>query len=230
MWHITNQKFGGSALGLQRVLGFGSYQTAWAWLHKMRRAMVRSGRERLSGLVEVDETYVGGLEEGAHGRHTEKKAIVVIAVEIHVPMGFGRVRLGRVPDVSAESLVQFVRGAVEPGSVVHTDGWKGYDDLPNWGYVRKKTVLSSSPEPAHVVMPGVHRIAALLKRWLLGTHQGAASARHLDYYLDEYTFRFNRRTSRSRGLLFYRLLEQAVQTDPMSYGNMIGGKPLPPQV
>ncbi len=230
MWHITNQKFGASALGLQRVLGFGSYQTAWAWLHKMRRAMIRPGREKLSGFVEVDETYVGGLEEGVHGRHTEKKAIVVIAVEIHVPMGFGRIRLGRVPDVSAESLVPFVRGAVEPGSVVHTDGWKGYNDLPKWGYIRKKTVLSSSPEPAHVVMPGVHRIAALLKRWLLGTHQGAASARHLDYYLDEYTFRFNRRTSRSRGLLFYRLLEQAVQTDPTSYANMIGGKPLPPQI
>ena len=230
MWHITNQKFGASALGLQRVLGLGSYQTAWAWLHKMRRAMVRPGRERLSGLVEVDETYVGGLEEGVHGRHTEKKAIVVIALEIHVPKGFGRVRLGRIPDVGAESLVQFVRGAVEPSSVVHTDGWKGYDDLPKWGYVRKKTILSSSPEPAHVVMPGVHRIAALLKRWLLGTHQGAASARHLDYYLDEYTFRFNRRTSRSRGLLFYRLLEQAVQTDPTPYANMIGGRPLPPQV
>lgn len=133
MWHITNQEFGASALGLQRVLGFGSYQTAWAWLHKMRRAMIRPGREKLSGLVEVDETYVGGLEEGAHGRHTEKKAIVVIAVEIHVPMGFGRVRLGRVPDVSAESLVSFVRGAIEPGSVVHTDGWKGYNDLPKLG-------------------------------------------------------------------------------------------------
>ena len=229
MWHITNQKFGASALGLQRVLGFGSYQTAWAWIHKMRRAMVRPGREKLRGLVEVDETYVGGLEEGVRGRKTEKKAIVVIAVEILVPMGFGRVRLGRVSDVSGESLVQFVQCAVEPGSVVHTDGWKGYDDLPALGYVRKKTVLSSSPEPAHVVMPGVHRIAALLKRWLLGTHQGAASARHLDYYLDEYTFRFNRRTSRSRGLLFYRLLEQAVQTGPTSYENMIGGKPLPPE-
>jgi len=228
MWHITNQKFGASALGLQRVLGFGSYQTAWAWLHKLRRAMIRPGREKLSGLVEVDETYVGGLEEGVHGRHTEKKVIVVIAVEIHVPMGFGRVRLGRVSDVSAESLVPFVRGAVEPGSVVHTDGWKGYNDLPKWGYIRKKTVLSSSPDPAHVVMPGVHRIAALLKRWLLGTHQGAVSARHIDYYLDEYTFRFNRRSSRSRGLLFYRLLEQAVQADPTTYANMIGGKPRPP--
>lgn len=230
MWHITNQKFGASALGLQRVLGFGSYQTAWAWLHKMRRAMVRSGREKLNGLVEVDETYVGGLEEGARGRQTEKKAIVAIAVEIHAPNGFGRVRLGHVPDVTSESLVQFVRGAIEPGSVVHTDGWKGYDDLSKWGYVRKKTVLSSSPEPAHVVMPGVHRIAALLKRWLLGTHQGAASARHLDYYLDEYTFRFNRRASRSRGLLFYRLLEQAIQTDPTPYSDMVGGKPLLPSL
>jgi transposase-like protein len=224
MWHVTNQKFGASALGLQRALGFGSYQTAWAWLHKMRRAMVRPGRENLSGFVEVDETYVGGLEEGAHGRQTEKKAIVVIAVEIRFPMGFGRVRLGRVPDVSARSLVPFVRAAVEPGSTVHTDGWKAYDELPKWGYVRKKTVLSSSPDPAHVVMPGVHRIAALLKRWLLGTHQGAVSARHLDYYLDEYTFRFNRRASRSRGLLFYRLLEQAVQIDPVPYAKMIGGK------
>lgn len=102
----------------------------------------------------------------------------------------------------------------------------GYPLVSRNGYVRKKTVLSSSSEPAHVVMPGVHRIAALLKRWLLGTHQGAESARHLDYYLDEYTFRFNRRTSRSRGLLFYRLLEQAVQAGPTSYENMIGGKPL----
>lgn len=225
MWYITNQKFGASALGLQRVLGFGSYQTAWTWLHKMRRAMVRPDREKLHGIVEVDEIYVGGLEEGVHGRQTEKKTIVVIAVEIHEPMGFGRVRLGRVPDVSGESLTKFVRNAVESGSVVHTDGWKGYDDLPKWGYVREKTVLSSNPEPAHVVMPGVHRIAALLKRWLLGTHQGAASARHLDYYLDEYTFRFNRRASRSRGLLFYRLMEQAVETSPTSYKNMVGGKP-----
>lgn len=224
MWHVTNQKFGASALGLQRILGLGSYQTAWAWLHKMRRAMVRPGRERLSGLVEVDETYVGGLEAGVHGRQTERKAIVVVAVEVPVPRGFGRIRLGRVPDVSGESLVPFVRAAVEPGSVVHTDGWRGYDELSTFGYVRKKTILSASPDPAHVVMPGVHRIAALLKRWLLGTHQGAVRARHLDYYLDEYTFRFNRRRSRARGLLFYRLIEQALQTDPSPYATMIGGK------
>lgn len=224
MWHVTNQKLGASALGLQRALGLGSYQTAWTWLHKMRRAMVRPGREKLSGVVEVDETYVGGLEEGVHGRQTEKKAIVVIAVEIHLPKGFGRVRLKRVADVSAGSLMSFIREAIEPGSVVQTDGWPGYDELPKWGYVREKTILSASAEPAHVVMPGVHRIASLLKRWLLGTHQGAVSARHLDYYLDEYTFRFNRRTSRARGLLFYRLLEQALQTEPSPYATMIGGK------
>jgi len=228
MWHVTNQKFGASALGLQRILGLGSYQTAWAWLHKMRRAMVRPGREKLRGFVEVDETYIGGLEEGTRGRQTEKKAIVSVAVEIHFPRGFGRVRLRRVPDVSAPSLTSFVREVVEPGSVVHTDGWKGYDDLPTWGYMRKKTVLSASGDPAHVAMPGVHRIAALLKRWLLGTHQGAVSARHIDYYLDEYTFRFNRRTSRARGLLFYRLLEQAVETEPTPYAQLIGGKNLIP--
>ena len=224
MWQVTNQKFGASALGLQRILGLGSYQTAWAWLHKLRRAMVRPGRERLSGLIEVDETYVGGLEEGVRGRRTERKAIVVIAVELRVPRGFGRIRLGRVPDVSGKSLVPFVQAAVEPASVVHTDGWKGYDDLAKYGYVRKQTILSASPDPAHVVMPGVHRIAALLKRWLLGTHQGAVSARHLDYYLDEYTFRFNRRRSTARGLLFYRLLEQALHTEPSPYAAMIGGK------
>ncbi len=221
MWHVTNQKFGASALGLQRILGLGSYQTAWAWFHKMRRAMVRPARERLSGLVEA---YVGGLEAGVHGRQTERKAIVVIAVEVPVPRGFGRIRLGRVPDVSGESLGPFVRAAVELGSVVHTDGWRGYDELSKFGYGWKTTILSASPDPTHVVMPAVHRIAALLKRWLSGTHQGAVRARHLDYYLDEYTFRFNRRRSRARGLLFCRLIEQALHTDPSLYASTIGGK------
>lgn len=223
-WHITSQKVGGSALGLQRVLGLGSYQTAWSWLHKLRRAMVRPGRDLLSGRVEVDETYVGGEEEGVFGRHTEKKAIVVAAVEVLEPKGFGRIRLRRVPDVSGESLVGFVRQVVLPGSVILTDGWKGYDSLPRHGYTREKTVLSASGDPAHVALPGVHRIAALVKRWLGGTHQGAVSNKHLDYYLDEYTFRFNRRTSKARGLLFYRLLQQAVQFGPMPYRQLTGGQ------
>jgi transposase-like protein len=225
MWHVTCQKSGGSALGLQRMLGLGSYQTAWAWRHKLRRAMVRPGRERLSGCVEVDESYVGGEEEGTHGRETYKKAIVVIAVEMHEPKGFGRIRVKRVPDVSSASLTPFVCQAVQPGSTVHTDGWNGYNDLAKHGYDRKVTVISAGGDPAHVVMPGVHRVASLLKRWLLSTHQGAVSKQHLDYYLDEYTFRFNRRHSGARGLLFYRLLQQAVASDPVPYRRLVGGKP-----
>jgi transposase-like protein/transcription elongation factor Elf1 len=224
MWYVTNQKHGASALGLQRVLGLGSYQTAWAWLHKLRRAMVRPGRERLCGLVEVDESYVGGEEAGVRGRETYKKGIVAIAVELREPRGFGRIRLRRVADVSAASLTPFVCDAVEPGSTVHTDGWKGYNALAASGYARQITVLSDSGDPAHVLMPAVHRVASLLKRWLLGTHQGAVSNKHLDYYLDEYTFRFNRRKSRSRGLLFYRLAQQAVATPVTPYRELIGGK------
>ena len=198
---------------------------AWTWLHKMRRAMVRPGRDRLHGAVEVDETYVGGVEEGVHGRETRDKSIVAIALEILAPKGFGRVRMRRVPDVSGRSLVGFVRDVVEPGSEVHTDGWRGYNDVPKHGYKHRRTIISASGDPAHVAMPGVHRIASLVKRWLLGTHQGSVSAQHLDYYLDEYTFRFNRRTSRARGLLFYRLLQQAVEVDPMPYRRLVGGKP-----
>lgn len=213
-WEITGHKYGANALTIKRMLGVKSYQTAWAWLHKFRRAMVRPGRDRLAGIVEVDESYVGGEEEGTHGRETHKKAIVVIAVEMREPKGFGRIRVKHVPDVSSASLTPFVCQAVQPGSTVHTDGWNGYNDLVKHGYDRKVTVISAGGDAAHVVMPGVHRVAALLKRWLLGTYQGAVSHKHLNYYLDEFTFRFNRRHSRSRGLLFYRLLEQAVQTDP----------------
>ena len=195
-WLMTSQKHGVSALGVQRALGLGSYQTAWAMLHRFRVAMVRPGRERLGGHVEVDEAYVGGVEEGVAGRETQTKSIVAIAVEIRNPKGFGRVRMQSVPDVSQESLIDFVTGAVESGATVHTDGWPAYLALPKHGYEHERTVMSAQPDPAHVVMPGVHRIASLLKRWLLGTHQGSASPEHLDAYLNEFTFRFNRRRSR----------------------------------
>lgn len=220
-WYITNQKFGASALGLQRVLGLGSYQTAWTIQHKLRRAMVRPDRDLLSGLVEVDETYVGGEEKGVAGRQTYTKAIVAIALELHEPRGYGRVRLAQVADVSASSLVPFVCETITPGSTVKTDGWTSYRTITKHGYLHEPTSIRASGDPAHVVMPGVHRIASLLKRWLLGTHQGAVRREHLDAYLDEYTFRFNRRTSRARGLLFYRLLEQAVQTPPAPYNDII---------
>jgi transposase-like protein len=220
-WQMTSQKHGISALGLQRVLGLGSYQTAWAMLHRYRSAMLRPGREQLSGSVEVDETYVGGEEPGVSGRHTDKKAIVAIAVEVLEPKGFGRARLRCVPDVSSASLIPFVCDVVAPGSIVRTDGWPAYSPLPDHGYTREKTVISAGGDPAHVSMPAVHRVASLLKRWLLGTHQGAVGNDHLDAYLDEFAFRFNRRHSRRRGMLFYRLLEQAVATEPLSYRDLV---------
>jgi transposase-like protein len=212
-WEITGQKYGANALGLQRVLGLKSYQTAWAWLHKFRRAMVRPDRDRLKGIVEIDETYVGGVEEQARGRYTQTKAILAVAVEIADDERLGRVRMRRIPDVSAEALDAFVTEAVEPGSSVLTDGWSGYSGLSSLGYDHVVINQSASPHPAHVLMPGVHLVTSLLKRWLLGTYQGGISQSQLPYYLDEFTFRFNRRTSRARGLLFYRLIEQAVQTD-----------------
>jgi transposase-like protein len=186
--------------------------------------MVRPGRDLLHGHVEVDETYVGGEEEGLSGRQIEKKAIVVAAVEVYEPKGFGRIRLQQIPDVSGNSLVGFVRQVVTPGSVVLTDGWKGYNSLKFHGYTHNRIVLSDSGDPAHVALPGVHRIASLLKRWLIGTHQGAVSKKHLDYYLDEYTFRFNRRKSKARGLLFYRLLQNAVLIGPAPYHQLTAGE------
>ena len=223
IWHVTTQKHGMSALGLQRILGLGSYQTAWAMLHKLRRAMVRPDRKQLSGLVEIDETYVGAAGVGVRGRGTPGKEIVAIAVEVHQPRGFGRTRLCWVPDVSGDSLLHFVCKVVQPGSEVHTDGWSGYNGLQEAGYTHRTTILSSSGEPAHVSMPAVHRVASLLKRWLLGTHQGGVAQPQLDHYLDEFTFRFNRRSSRSRGMLFYRLLEQVVASAPAPYRSLAKG-------
>ena len=222
IWWVVTQKNGASALGLQRVLGFGSYETAWIWLHKIRRAMVRPGRDRLDGRVEVDETYLGGLEEDVHGRETFKKALVVIAAQ-EDGKGIGRIRMRRVPDASGASLLPFVESAIEPGSVVHTDGWPGYAGLEAKEYGHEVTVLKRSKSSASDLLPRVHRIASLLKRWILGTHQGAVSSEHLDGYLDEFTFRFNRRTSRSRGKLFYRLLQNAIAVEPAPYKAVIKG-------
>jgi transposase-like protein len=223
MWLVTSQKHGASALGLQRVLGLRSYQTAWAWLHKLRRAMVCPGRDRLSHDVEVDETYVGGPEEGVMGRQTESKSIVAIAAEVR-GKATGRIRMRRVPDVSGESLLPFVEEAVAPGARVRTDGWGGYGGLRALGYRHKPTVISGGRRTASEVMPRVHKVASLLKRWLLGTLHGGVQPQHLDYYLDEFTFRFNRRTSRSRGQLFYRLVQQAVATEPVPYRTLVGGR------
>lgn len=220
VWWVTSQKNGVSAMGLQRVLGLKSYKTAWTLLHKLRRAMVRPGRDRLSGRVEVDEAFVGGEEEGVHGRQTETKAMIAVAAE-EDGLGIGRIRMRRIVDASADSLVPFIEDSVEPGSVVHTDGWLGYLPLEGKKYRHQITYLKGNSKTASELMPRVHRVVALLKRWLLGTHQGGVSAEHLDAYLDEFTFRFNRRTSRSRGKLFYRLLEQAVAVEPAPYKSLV---------
>ena len=220
MWWVTSQKTGASASGLQQVLGLGSYETAWTWLHKLRRAMVRPGRDRLSGVVEVDEAFIGGVEEGVRGRQTEKKALIAVACE-EDGEGIGRIRMRRIPDATADSLQAFIQEAVAPGSLLHTDGLISYDRLEKHGYRHRITFLKGRKESASELLPRVHRVVSLLKRWLLGTHQGAVSRAHLDYYLDEFTFRFNRRTSRHRGKLFYRLVQQAVAVDPAPYASLV---------
>jgi len=222
MWYVTSQKNGVSALGVQRVLGLRSYQTAWAWLHKLRRAMVRPGRERLSGVVEVDETYWGAEEEGVVGRLTHSKTLMIVAAQHDGPRKIGRIRMACIPDLSRATLHQFIAEHVERGSVVQTDGLSAYGDLA--GYRHRPIVVTGSGKKAHELLPRVHRVVSLLKRWLMGTHQGAIGQDHLDYYLDEFTFRFNRRTSASRGKLFYRLVQQAVQVEPHPYRTLIHPK------
>jgi len=214
-WWVVGQKNGCSAKGLQRVLGLGSYETAWCILHKFRRAMVFQDRKRLSGLVEVDETYVGGArKDGPVGRGAEGKAVVIIAVEDKRAEGFGRIRAGVVTDASGDSIEAFLKGNIEHGSKIRSDGWTGYGNVGDVGYFHTTTVKD---------LKLVHRVAALLKRWLTGTHQGAVKHEHLQSYLDEFVFRFNRRTSRSRGLLFHRLMENSVRTPPATYGSISKG-------
>jgi transposase-like protein/predicted RNA-binding Zn-ribbon protein involved in translation (DUF1610 family) len=221
MWYVSSQKTGVSALGLQRILGLGSYRTAWALLHKLRRAMVRPGRERLRGVVEVDDTYWGGVEQGVRGRQTATKALIVVAAE-EDGAGIGRVRLRRVPDLTTATLQRVVTDAIEPGSTLRTDGLNAYRGLQ--GYAHDRRIRREQPEGEHL-LPRVHRVVSLLKRWLLGTHHGAIGQDHLDYYLDEFTFRFNRRKSASRGKLFYRLAQQAMQVDPAPIASLTHHKP-----
>jgi hypothetical protein len=219
MWFVCAQKNGVSALGLQRVLGFGSYETAWAWMHKLRRAMVRPDRELLGGpdaTVEIDSTFLGGRAQGKRGIRYANKAEVLIGVERQHPKGLGRVRLRSI-DLSDRKNEQsaFITDCVAYGTVIYTDGDPNYADLAKrLKFTHVPIALVHSPLPAHEVLPAVHRVASLLKRWLAGTLHDGIDHDNLAYYLDEFTFRFNRRTSRSRGLLWYRLVQQAVRTDP----------------
>ena len=219
MWYITNQKYGTNALGLQRVLGLGSYHTAWEWLHRLRHAMIRPGRERLAGCVHVDETYVGGRKPGKRGRGAAGKTIVAIAVEDITPEGIGRIRMAVISAASSECLTEFVTANVERGATIVTDDWGGYVDLPAASYSRNIVASEDLKLP--------HLVASLMKRWLLGTYQGGVKPSHLGYYLDEFTFRFNRRTSRYRGKLFFRLVQQAAGVDPVHGEELKTVTPLP---
>jgi len=224
-WLFASGKDGVSALSLKRTLEIGSYPTAWAMLHRLRSVLVRPGRDRLTGTVEVDETYIGGEEPGLRGgRARGKKVLVGIAVEVTEPRGFGRCRMQILTDASAATLRPFVSAHVQPGSKVITDGWPGYRGIDNLGYLhepRSQRAARRRGEDIDGLLPGVHRMASLAKRWLLGTHQGSVEPAHLQSYLDEFVFRFNRRRSRSRGMLFFRVLELAVAHAPVRYRDLV---------
>jgi len=224
IWWITTQKYGASAEGLQQVLGLKSYETAWTWLHKIRTAMVVPARSKLSGTVEVDESYIGGETAGKRGRGAESKVLIAVAVELDGKK-LGRVRISMIKDASKDSLHGFIKENIEADGTLITDDWSGYSGIENEGYIRE-VYSQSKAENEDELLPHVHLIISLLKRWLLGTHQGAALKKHLQAYLDEYVFRFNRRTSSKRGLLFYRLLENAMIVPPVTYRNLVD-KPKP---
>jgi transposase-like protein len=221
IWRLVEQTNGASALGLQRALGLGSYQTAWAWLHKLRRAMVPTSG-RLRGTIEVDESFIGGVEVGVHGRLSNTKAKVIIAVERRgARNAAGRVRMRRIHDFKSDTLVGFVQETCKPGCTIITDGLSAYRRLRQLGYNHEPHNIKGSGKQAHELMPAVHRVSAEVKRWLLGTHQGAVSLTQLDYYLDEFCFRFNRRYSHHRGRLFYTLVVNAARTPPRPYTELL---------
>jgi transposase-like protein len=224
---VTSSKGGISAMELKRQMGFGSYQTAWSWLHKIRKAMVRPERAPLAARVEADETYLGSPRPGTPGRGAAGKTKVAGAVESgrgHAKgRRLGRLRLAVVPDVSAHSLEGFLAGAVARSATVATDGWSGYAGLAAKGYRHEPLNLSASWGDAALRLPAIHLVFGLAKRWLLGTHHGAVSKKHLATYLDEFVFRFNRRTARSIAHRFARVIEQAVLTPPVTYRNLVAG-------
>jgi ribosomal protein L37AE/L43A len=211
-WFITAQKNGISAASLRQVLGFGSYETAWAWMHKFRRAMVRPDRERLSGVVELDETFIGGKSRGKPGASTDKVP-VMIAVERLDNGRLGRVRFEVSDAPGTTQIIDFACDTIESGTLIRTDGARLFRKLPEHGY-RHEYANGYASQDRSAELPGAHLVASLLKRWIAGTLHHSVGIENLAYYLDEYSFRFNRRASTARGMLFYRLLQQSVATDP----------------
>jgi transposase-like protein len=214
MWHICSQKNGTSALGLQRILGLGSYPSAWLMLHKLRRAMVRPHRKRFQGIVEVDETYLGAAETGVTtGRQIVSKALLVIAAEVS-GKGIGRIRMQKIPSFDQKSLHNFIQESIEEGSTVYTDGLNSYREFSGYKHNRK---VQKKQEKGKVLLSRAHLAISLFKRWMLGTLQGGVPHKYLEDYLNEFVFRFNRRKSASCGKLFFRLARQATHIDPVPY-------------
>ena len=214
IWLLMAQKTGISAKNFQDTFGFGSYQTTWGWLQKLRSVMIRKGRDLLSGRIEVDETYIGGQKEGKRGRGADCKTLVLVAIEGEKGKKLGRVRFRIVDTHSSAAIKSFVSDYIAEGSTVVTDGLKSYDFLDNVGMKHEKYIVSKKVSGADSNLEHVHLVVSLVKRWMLGTHQGAVTPQHMAEYLDEYAFRFNRRTSTHRGKLFHRLVQQAATTRP----------------
>ena len=220
VWQITSRRHGVNAVNLQQVLGLGSYVTAWTWLHKLRRAMVRPGQDRLNGVVEVGKIDWGMLNTGAATRQIEPKALILVAAE-EKGTGIRRIRLRQIPELSEASLHGFISDVIQPGSTVRIKGLRPYGEPPGYHQVQGVHYRMLGNE---VLPPGVHRVVSSLKRWMVSSHLGAVHRAHLDYYLDEFTFRFNHRSSCSRGEMFYLLLQQAMHVDPVPYRQIVGGK------
>jgi len=208
LWFIVASKNGVSASAVQKILGVNRYDTVWNWMHKFRRLMVLPEREKLEGIIEVDETLIGGKKSGKRGRGAEGKKLVIIAVEIK-DKKTGRVRLSSLPNASKKSINQFLKTNMEKGAKIITDGWSGYSDVKKMKYIHQ-IEENTIPFDNEYILLHVHKIASLLRRWLLGTHQNFTSHDKLDYYLDEFVFRYNRRNSKSRGLLFYTLIKNSM--------------------
>jgi len=216
-WLLTTSKRGLSALELQRQMGLKFYEPAYHMLQKMRRAMVAPGRSMLGGRVEVDETYIGGPEPGARGRGALGKALVVGAVEVR-DRGAGRVRLRVIARANAHDLHKFVRENVEEGATLVTDGSPSYDGL--YGYKRIEQIVGQAGLHADDVLPRFHTMVGNLKAWLLGTHHGAVREKHLQAYLDEFVFRFNRRGNLKAA--FQTLLGLTPRAGTLTYHDVYG--------
>lgn len=221
MWWFTTRNSGINAINLCNLLGFGCYETAWAWLQKLRSCTIRYNREQLSGDVEVDEIYIGGRKKGKRGRGAEGKFPIVAAVENDGPE-LGRIRLQLLDNCSSDQIIPFIKLNISDGSQVATDCWPSYNPLSSTGYGHVK-IMQSQEDEKSTVLPGVHLVASLLKRLMLGTFQGRFEKKYLQRYLDEFVFRFNRRTSKSIGKKFMRIVQQAVATPPTSHRQISQG-------